>query len=70
MTRSVFLVGAITGLVVSFMVTLTSTASAAINLNSSKSNIYRLVYSSVVTSTQATAILVELDNHHPGRSGG
>ena len=65
MTRYVFLVGAIASLVVGLIVTLTSMAYAGLNLNSSKSNIYRLVYSGVVTSTQATAILAELDNVSP-----
>jgi len=37
-------------------------AGAATNLNSSRSNIYRLVYpADVVSSAQATAILAELD---------
>ncbi len=51
---------------VSLMVTMVSIAWAATNLNSSKSNIYRLVYSAeAVTSSQATAILAELDKIGP-----
>ena len=37
----------------------------AANLNSSKSNIYRLVYAPPVTPAQATAILAELDRAKP-----
>ena len=62
MTRYVFLVGALTSLVV----TLASVSYAATNLNSSRSNIYRLVYPPVVTAAQATAILAELDKVKPG----
>ena len=41
---------------------LVSLAGAAVNLNSSKSNAYRLTYSTtLVTSEQAAAILAELD---------
>ena len=65
MTRYVFLGGTIASLVVGLIVTLTSMVHAATNLNSSRSNNYRLVYSGVVTSTQATAILAELDTVSP-----
>lgn len=42
-----------------------SCAAASINLNSSRSNIYRVMYQQGVTPAQATAILTEL-----GKSGG
>lgn len=56
--KRLFLVCAIAGLIVA----MGSIAWAAVNLNSSKSNIYRLVYDeSVVTSAQAASIGAELD---------
>ena len=62
MTRYVFLVGALASLVM----TLAAVSHAATNLNSSRSNVYRLVYPPVVTPAQATAILAELDKVKPG----
>ena len=49
-------------------VTLTVTlAWSATNLNSSKSNVYRLTYpTDLVSATQVKAMLVELDSRHPG----
>lgn len=62
MKRYVFLVGVMTSL----LVTMASISYASINLNSSRSNIYRLTFdTSVVSSTEAAAILAELDKAHP-----
>ncbi len=64
MRKHAFLVGAIAGL----LVAMASISWAAINLNSSKSNIYRMVYpTNVVTPTQADATLRELDQIAPKR---
>lgn len=41
---------------------------AAANLNLSKSNVYRVVYAPAVTSTQAAAILADLDRLGKGAS--
>ncbi|MGH7800414.1 MAG: hypothetical protein ACREOW_07255 [Thermodesulfobacteriota bacterium] len=61
--RRLFLVGAITTL----LVAIGSVAWAAINLNSSKSNIYRVTYdTTAVTPTQAAAVLQELGKIGPG----
>ena len=49
----------------SVAVAIASLAHGAINLNSSKSNIYRLVYAPPVTPSQAAAILAELDRVKP-----
>ena len=51
--------------VASLVMTIASLSDGASNLNSSKSNIYRLVYASPVTPAQATAILAELDRAKP-----
>ncbi len=60
--RRLFLVGAITSL----LVTMVWISWAATNFNSSRSNIYRLVYpADVVTSAQAAAILADLDKIGP-----
>jgi hypothetical protein len=37
----------------------------SISLNSSRSNIYRLIYPNTVTHEQATAILAALEKHGP-----
>jgi len=56
--RRLFGIGAITGL----LVAMTSICLAATNLNSSRSNIYRLTYdTTAVTPAQATLILKDLD---------
>ena len=56
--RRLFGIGAITGL----LLAMTSICFAATNLNSSRSNIYRLVYSdTLVTQAQAASILADLD---------
>jgi hypothetical protein len=47
------------------VVAIASPSHGASNLNSSRSNIYRLVYAPAVTSAQATAILAELDRVKP-----
>ena len=50
------------GAIASLLVTMVSISWAATNLNSSKSNVYRLVYpGDLVTQEQASAILAELD---------
>lgn len=47
---------------VSLMVTIVSISWAALNLNSSRSNIYRVVYpTDAMNPTQVTAVLKELD---------
>jgi hypothetical protein len=62
--RRLFLIGAILGL----LVAMASISWAAIKLNSSKSNVYRMVYpTNVVTPTQAAATLRELDQIAPKR---
>ena len=61
--RRLFLVGAITTL----LVAIGSVTWTAINLNSSKSNVYRVVCSEDgVTQAQVVAILKELDKTGPG----
>ena len=50
---------------VSLVMAIASLSHGATNLNSSKSNIYRLVYAPAVTPAQATAILAELDRVKP-----
>ena len=50
---------------VSLVMAIASLSHGATNLNSSKSNIYRLVYAPPVTPAQATAILAELDKAKP-----
>lgn len=48
--------------IVGLLVTMVSLPSAATNLNSSKSNVYRVIYHPhVVSSAQASALLAELD---------
>ncbi len=60
--RRLFLVSVIA----SFLVAVVSMAWATINLNSSKSNIYRMVYDTkAVTPAQAAAVLKELDKIGP-----
>lgn len=50
----------------SFMMVMLSLSWAATNLNSSRSNIYRMVYDAdVVSKAQATALLAELDKIGP-----
>ena len=49
----------------SVLVAMASLALGAANLNSSKSNIYRLVYPPAVTPAQAAAILAELEKAKP-----
>jgi hypothetical protein len=49
----------------SLVMTIASLSYGATNLNSSKSNIYRLVYPPAVTPAQAAAILAELDKAKP-----
>ena len=51
--------------VASLVMTIASLSYGASNLNSSKSNIYRLVYAPPVTPSQAAAILTELDRVKP-----
>ena len=61
--RRLFGIGVITVL----LVAMASICFAATNLNSSRSNIYRLVYDpTVVTASQAAATLKELDKIGPG----
>jgi len=56
--KRLFPIGVIAGL----LVALTAISFAAVNLNSSKSNVYRLTYdTSAVTRAQATLILKDLD---------
>jgi len=50
----------------SLLVMMASISYASINLNSSRSNVFRLVYPPVVTPAQATAILAELGKVKPG----
>jgi flagellar biosynthesis/type III secretory pathway M-ring protein FliF/YscJ len=58
-----FTLGMIASLLVATLATLTL---AAVNLNSSKSNAYRLTYpSDLVSRDQANAILAELDKMGP-----
>ena len=54
------------GVVATLVVAIASPSHGATNLNSSKSNIYRLVYAPAVTPAQAAAILAELDRVKPG----
>ena len=62
-TRSQFAIAATTIL----LVTMASLAWAAANLNSSKSNVYRVTYdTTAVTAAQATAVLHALDKIGPG----
>ena len=61
MRTGVFVAGAMA----SFVLTIASLSDGATNLNSSRSNIYRLVYAPVVTPSQATAILAEVDKAKP-----
>jgi hypothetical protein len=61
MKRIVFLVGVVTSL----LVTMASISYASINLNSSRSNIYRIFYPPSVTAAQAAAILKRLDKASP-----
>lgn len=62
--RRLFQVSAITSL----LVVMASISWAALNLNSSKSNIYRMVYpTNVVTPAQAAATLRALDQIAPKR---
>ena len=49
----------------SVLVAMASLALGATNLNSSRSNIYRLVYPPAVTPAQAAAILAELEKAKP-----
>jgi hypothetical protein len=51
--------------IASLVVTIASLSYGAVNLNSSKSNAYRLVYAPAVTPAQAAAILAELKKTHP-----
>lgn len=60
--RRLFLVCAIAGL----LVAVGSMAWAATNLNSSRSNIYRVTHDTAVTSAQVAAIGAELDKMGPG----
>lgn len=60
--RRLFGIGAITGL----LVAITSICFAATNLNSSRSNIYRVTYDTeVVSPAQASALLADLDKLGP-----
>jgi hypothetical protein len=61
MKRNVFLVGVMTSL----LVTMASVSYASINLNSSRSNVYRIFYPPTVTAAQAAAILKRLDKASP-----
>jgi hypothetical protein len=61
MRTGVFVAGAMASLIL----TIASLSYGATNLNSSRSNIYRLVYAPVVTPIQATAILAEVDKAKP-----
>jgi len=54
------------GVIASVFVAMLSLSSAATNLNSSKSNIYRVIYdTTVVSPAQASALLAELDKLGP-----
>lgn len=54
------------GVIASVFVAMLSLSSAATNLNSSKSNIYRVIYDTTVLSpSQASALLAELDKLGP-----
>src|SRR6266481_6513039 len=53
------------GVMAILVAAIASPCHGATNLNSSKSNIYRLVYAPPVTPAQATAILAELDRVEP-----
>lgn len=65
MKRHVFLVGVLTSL----LVTMASISYASINLNSSRSNVYRLFSPpNVVSPAQAASILKALDKIGPGVS--
>ena len=60
--KRLFILGAISSL----LVTMVSLSWAATNLNSSKSNIYRVIYdTAVVSPAQANAIVAELDKIGP-----
>ena len=60
--RRLFGIGVITGL----LVAMASIGFAAASLNSSKSNIYRLVYDpTLVTASQAAALVAEFDRVRP-----
>jgi hypothetical protein len=61
MSTRVSMIVAMTGV----LMAAASFALGATNLNSSKSNIYRLVYPPAVTPAQAAAILAELDRSKP-----
>ena len=61
MRTHMFLVSVVAALVVA----IAAPSYGATNLNSSRSNVYRLVYASAVTPAQATAILAELDRVKP-----
>jgi hypothetical protein len=61
MRTHVFVAVAMTSLVM----TIASLSHGATNLNSSKSNAYRLVYSPAMTPAQAAAILAELEKANP-----
>lgn len=52
--------------VASLLVAMGSMAWAATNLNSSRSNVYRVTHDTAVTATQAAAVLKELDKVGPG----
>ena len=57
----------ILGAIVSLLVTMPSHSWAAANLNSLKSNIYRLIYdTAVVSPDQAAAILADFDKENRG----
>jgi hypothetical protein len=51
--------------IASLVMAIASLTYGAVNLNSSKSNAYRLVYAPAVTPAQAAAILAELERTHP-----
>ena len=58
----------VVGGIASLLVAMASTSWAATNLNTSRSNIYRMVYpTNVVTPAQAAATLRELDQIAPKR---
>jgi len=60
--KRLFILGAISSL----LVTMLSLSWAATNLNSSRSNIYRVIYDTqIVSPAQATALLAELDKIGP-----
>lgn len=60
--RRLFIPGAISGL----LVTMVSLSWAATNLNSSRSNIYRVIHDTeIVSPAQASALLADLDKFGP-----